>query len=542
MVGSAMVGGAMVSGAVVGGAAGHGATGASHDKVPSGWTEERRVGKARAYKIFYGPHGERAQSLLQAWRLHEGWNMAGAPGARRAQAGKSRSRTEGVVCREMRNFDESGSKAKVAARLQDRKASALRNRTLANGGVANSGIASSGIAKRGIARRGGGAVLARAPKAAEVGAKIAECAGIVAKVASKEAAATFVRHPPQHASMLANPVTDDTLRATLGPALTCGTLPTPQYARALAMLTLEAMRKPLPGPRPPVALTASAAMACDAMGQSPAAANMVDDAVDSTAVPDVLSASAVAALPGRLFVLLAVEMEALGNCDDLEPWRSTCWRAHSLKARGDACFARGEWLHSADCYSAALHIVSHRDEPALLHSRHVTCTAKRASGEGREADLCDRGSEGSNGERRLRVVLLSSRAETRLQGGQWDAALADCESALALDSTHMRSIARRERARRGGALADRVGVCSVIAGSSGEAPSVAKVDCSDLAMRVLRGSKVFCEALAEASGPPPPTARASPAHLSWPPFSEVCVYWLPVSHHHSNVPYAHPPS
>ena len=95
-----------------------------------------------------------------------------------------------------------------------------------------------------------------------------------------------------------------------------------------------------------------------------------------------------------------------------------------------------------------------RDEPS---SSSNACAVQKEGGaedeEDEEAAERERKrAEEAAAKRALRVVLLSSRAETRLLTEKYDAALTDCDAALALQPDHARSLSRRERAQRASRL------------------------------------------------------------------------------------------
>ena len=116
--------------------------------------------------------------------------------------------------------------------------------------------------------------------------------------------------------------------------------------------------------------------------------------------------------------------------------------------------------------------------------------------------------------RQLIVVLLSSRAEARIQMGQWSAAVDDCEEALSINATHARSLSRLERARRGAAEAEAAASTSPAAHKAQQLAAAAKEDVEglgslDLDLRVRHSALAFGRALTKAR-PTAPAAAPTP--------------------------------
>ena len=317
--------------------------------------------------------------------------------------------------------------------------------------------------------------------------------------------------------------------------------------------------------------SASAESDCARPSASHASSQAADGATASTAAGSAVASTAdtkgEGVAPRRIVVLLCAEMHALAT-DGLEGWRSLESRSRCLKARGDACFKESRWQQSAEWYTAALFWAQDGGHASLLCAVGARDGASATASAGVLAPLAKpRGSEGggpagSEGDgggtlcvegaanAQLCVVLLSSRAEARLQVAEWQGAISDCEAALRLNPDHARTISRLERARQGAQSAATAAAGSALRGDG---------DARDTALQLSHGATALSEALlalgtansadrrmhdsVTSTTPPspnlPPTSGAeapssspvafSEVCVSEVAISEVCVYWLPIA-------------
>jgi len=112
--------------------------------------------------------------------------------------------------------------------------------------------------------------------------------------------------------------------------------------------------------------------------------------------------------------------------------------AEEHKARGNACFARGEWEEAASHYTLAL---------------------ESAPADAPEESAPDEDAGGERARRRDRAVYLSNRAACRVKLESHKEAEEDCTAAIAEDDTYAKAYLRRSAARESlddleGALVD----------------------------------------------------------------------------------------
>ena len=150
---------------------------------------------------------------------------------------------------------------------------------------------------------------------------------------------------------------------------------------------------------------------------------------------------AVASTPGLGMVQIVEHHDDDGDAatrpvESCSPPQSVAAEEH--KARGNACFARGEWEDAA---------------------RHYTLALEAAPADAPEESAPDEDAGGERARRRDRAVYLSNRAACRVKLESHKEAEEDCTAAIAEDDTYAKAYLRRSAARESlddleGALVD----------------------------------------------------------------------------------------
>ena len=256
--------------------------------LPTGWVAFKRTGKARSYSTYKGPQGERAKSMTQAWRIHNGRFPPAAPAlaasASTAAAAANTPLTLQVPTSEAAGKTESiptdGEACEAAAKPAKKPASKLAAQASARvrqsvakqlqkeiDKSARAGRKLSATARKGLERRLMAAAISKAerPKVAAQAAPTAaleaasgSSSGAIssssssappppltadAKAGSRLAAAAKAAAAIRYAPMR-SPLIDAPAQAA-APLLTCGTLPTVENAASLARLTIEVLTQPV---------------------------------------------------------------------------------------------------------------------------------------------------------------------------------------------------------------------------------------------------------------------------------------------------------
>ena len=170
---------------------------------------------------------------------------------------------------------------------------------------------------------------------------------------------------------------------------------------------------------------------------------------------------AVASTPGLGMVQIVEHHDDDGDAatrpvESCSPPQSVAAEEH--KARGNACFARGEWEDAA---------------------RHYTLALEAAPASTPEERKLDEDTIVERVRRRDRAVYLSNRAACRVKLGSHTQAAEDCTAAIAEDDTFVKAYLRRSAARERlddleGALADAERAAELEPGSHTQASASAE--------------------------------------------------------------------
>ena len=258
--------------------------------LPTGWVAIKRAGKARSYSTYVGPQGERAKSMTQAWRIHNGRFSPAAP-ALTASASASAAAaaantpltlqvptseaagrteitpTDGEAC-EAAAKPAKKPVSKLAAQASARvRQSVAKQLQKAIDKSARAGRKLSATARKRLERQLMAAAISKAERA-KVAAYAAPAAALEAasgsssgaissssssappppltadanagaRLAAAAKAAAAIRYAPMRSPLI------DAAAQAAAPLLTCGTLPTVENAASLARLTIEVLTQPV---------------------------------------------------------------------------------------------------------------------------------------------------------------------------------------------------------------------------------------------------------------------------------------------------------